>query len=801
MDRYVCVHGHFYQPPRENAWLEYVEVQDAAYPYHDWNERIARECYGPNGTARILDESKRIARIVNNYASMSFNFGPTLLSWLEGADPETYARILEADRASARRFSGHGSAIAQAYNHMILPLASRRDKVTQVRWGLRDFERRFGRKAEGMWLPETAVDGETLDILAESGVAFTILTQEQAARTRPLGGEAWTDVDGAHIDPTRPYRVRTSGGRELSVFFYDGPISRAIAFEGLLNRGEDFANRLAGAFVDGRDWPQLVNIATDGETYGHHHRFGEMALAYALQYLEEKGIARVTNYGEYLSRHPPAHEVEIRDNTSWSCPHGVERWRSDCGCRTGGAPEWNQKWRGPLRAALDFLRDQLSQVYEREAQGLLKDPWAARDAYIDVMMDRTEDSVKAFLRDHAPRPPDDAGRTRLLRLLEMERHLQLMYTSCGWFFNELSGIETAQILEYAARAIELAGRITGASLEVEFLRRLKEAKSNLPEYGDGWGVYEKLVRPSRATLEDVAAHYAVSSLFEEYPDETRLFCFDATREDSAAFDVGGSRLRMGQVAIRSRLTFARFDTSYAAVLFGDHNIHGGVREARGDAAYRALVQEVSGAFQHGDFAEVLRRVDAEFAPATFSLGNLFRDEQRRVLAQILEETVSKVEDTYRGLYEQHAPLMMFLAGLHAPLPRDFRGIAEVVLNADLHALLSEDDADLRQVQARLQDAHALAIELDAEGLAFTLKGTVERLAEALRSNPDDAAALARLTNAVRLAREVPFDVDLRRTQNVYWELLEAKRVGDRTSPAAPTDPFRRLGEDLGFRVG
>ena len=800
MDRYVCVHGHFYQPPRENAWLEYVEVQDSAYPYHDWNERIARECYGPNGTARILDDTKRIARIVNNYASISFNFGPTLLSWLEASDPETYARILEADRASRERFSGHGSAIAQAYNHMILPLANRRDKVTQVRWGLRDFERRFGRRPEGMWLPETAVDLETLDILAECGVAFTILSQEQAARVRPLGSDAWADVNGARIDPTMPYRVRTPGGRELSVFFYDGPISRAIAFEGLLNRGEDLANRLAGAFVDDRGGPQLVNVATDGETYGHHHRYGEMALAYALQYLEEKGLAKVTNYGEYLSRRPPTHEVEIRENTSWSCAHGIERWRSDCGCRTGGLPEWNQKWRGPLRAALDFLRDQLAPVYEREAQGLLKDPWAARDAYIDVILDRTDDSVGAFLREHAPGPLDDAGRTRVLRLLEMQRHLMLMYTSCGWFFNELSGIETAQILQYAARAIELAGRVTGGSFEETFLPRLKEAKSNLPEFGDGWGVYEKRVRPSQAALEDVAAHYAVSSLFEGYPDETRLFCFDAARRESTGLDVGGARLRVGRVGIRSRLTFAGIDTSFAVVLFGDHNIHGGVRQTQGDTAYRSLVHDLSGAFQRGDFAEVLRLVDAQFAPATFSLGNLFRDEQRKVLEQILRDTLSQVEATYRGLYQQHAPLMTFLASLRAPLPRDFRAVAEVVVNADLQALLSEDQPDADRVRDLLRDARAFAVELDADGLAFTLKQTIERLAERLRANPADVAALGRIARALSLAREAPFDVDLRRTQNVYWELLQGGRPREPSFPEESRGLFRRLGEDLGFNV-
>ncbi|HEY2321618.1 MAG TPA: glycoside hydrolase, partial [Thermoanaerobaculia bacterium] len=320
--RFIAVHGHFYQPPRENPWLEAVETQDTAHPYHDWNERITFECYAPNASARILDDSDRILRIVNNYATMSFNFGPTLLSWLEVHAPETYAAIIDADRASRARFSGHGSAIAQAYNHIIMPLANARDRRTQVQWGIRDFEHRFGRKPEGMWLPETAVDTDTLEVLAAAGIRFTILEPGQARE--------------AGIDPTMAYRCNLPSGRSIAIFFYDGPISRAVAFENLLARGEFLANRLAGAFDPSRTHDQLVNIATDGETYGHHHRYGDMALAYALHYIEERELATLTNYGEYLEKHPPVHEVEIRENTAWSCAHGVERWRSDCGCSTGG---------------------------------------------------------------------------------------------------------------------------------------------------------------------------------------------------------------------------------------------------------------------------------------------------------------------------------------------------------------------------------------------------------------------------------------------------------------------------------
>jgi alpha-amylase/alpha-mannosidase (GH57 family) len=393
--KYLCIHCHFYQPPRENPWLEQIELQDSAYPYHDWNERIAAECYAPNLAARILDEQHRIARIVNNYSKISFNFGPTLLSWAAEHAPEVYKGIVDADRHSQKQFSGHGSAMAQAYNHMIMPLANRRDKATQIRWGLEDFGNRFGRLPEGMWLPETAVDLESLDLMAQAGVVFTVLAPHQASAVRPLAGGEWQDVSGGKVDPTRPYLVRTPSGASINVFFYDGPISQAVAFEKLLHNGEGFATRLTGAFAESPDGPQLMHIATDGETYGHHHRHGEMALAYALDMIETKKWARITNYGEFLAKSPPECEARIFENTSWSCIHGVERWRSNCGCNAG-RPGWNQQWRKPLREALDWLRDAITPGFEALGSTLLNDPWAARDAYIGVILSRSPESRARF---------------------------------------------------------------------------------------------------------------------------------------------------------------------------------------------------------------------------------------------------------------------------------------------------------------------------------------------------------------------------------------------------------------------
>ncbi len=485
---YLCVHGHFYQPPRENPWTDEVEPEATARPYHDWNERITAECYAPNAAAKILDSG----RVVNNYAQVSFNFGPTLLRWLERKAPAVYRAVLDGDRASRERFAGHGSALAQAYNHMILPLANPKDQVTQIVWGIADFKHRFAHAPEGMWLPETAVDVATLETLAAHAIAFTILAPHQAARVRPLAGGAWQEV-GDRVDTTMPYLVRLPSGRTLSVFFYDGRVSHAVAFEGLLADGAVFAERLLAIATAKNGRPRLAHIAADGETFGHHHRHGDMALAYALDHVEKKG-ARVTNYGAYLAAHPPEWEAQVAPKTSWSCAHGIERWRTDCGCKAGTDPTWHQAWRRPLRDALDWLRDELAQRFEKEAAALVRDPWRARDEYIAVVLDRSPEVLARFAATHAARSLNYDDQRQLLRLCEAQRYAMLMFTSCGWFFDELSRIEGTQLLRYAARALELAGGI-GTAVEVGFMERLAWAQSNLREVGNGRRLYEQRIAP------------------------------------------------------------------------------------------------------------------------------------------------------------------------------------------------------------------------------------------------------------------------------------------------------------------
>jgi Domain of unknown function (DUF3536)/Glycosyl hydrolase family 57 len=805
MDRYICIHAHFYQPPRENPWLEAIEQQDSAYPYHDWNERITAECYAPNSVSRILDGENRIVELANNYAKISFNFGPTLLSWLEAKAPDVYKAILEADRQSQKNFSGHGSALAQPYNHMILPLANPRDRRTQIQWGIADFEYRFKRKPEGMWLPETAVDIETLEILADCGIRFTVLAPHQARRVRRIGGRRWHDFSGGRIDPTRAYEQRLSSGLKMALFFYDGPVSRAVAFEGLLSRGENLANRLLGVFSDERDWPELVHIATDGESYGHHHRFGDMALAYALNYIESNQLAILTNYGEFLAINPPTHQVEVLDKSSWSCVHGIDRWWSNCGCNSGGHPDWNQEWRGPLRAALDWLRDSAAPAFENLGRKLFEDPWATRDDYISVVLDRSAANVEAFLARHAVHPLTDEEKTAALKLLEMQRHAMLMYTSCGWFFDEISGIETVQVIQYAGRAVQLAQELFGDSMEEQLVERLATAKSNIPEHGDGRRIYENFVKPAKVDWERVGAHYAVDSLFETYPEQAKIYCYHVDREEYHIFEAGLAKLALGRAKLTSEITLESVVLSFGVLHMGDHTINGGVRKFLGDEAYRSLTREAVEPFKHADFAEVIRLMDREFGESNYSVRSLFRDEQRRVLDVILTSTLGEAEHLYRQIYEHRAPMMRFITSLNMPLPKAFYAAAEFVLNGYLRRAL-EDEVDFARVESLLETAKLEGVALDTPTLEFAYRQNLERLAERLKADPSEVS-LRQLDAAASLIKTLPFVADLWKVQNTYFALLKsayadarARRERGDEGAKAWVECFKALGRKLGVKV-
>jgi alpha-amylase/alpha-mannosidase (GH57 family) len=804
--RFVCIHGHFYQPPRENPWLETVETQDTASPYHDWNERICAECYATNGAARIVNSKNQITRIVNNYARISFDFGPTLLSWLKENAPRAYRMILDGERRSRKSFKGHSSAMAQVYNHIILPLANRRDRITQIRWGIADYKFHYGAPPEGMWLAETAADAESLELLAQHGIKFTVLAPHQCRHIRPLkDGATWTETPGATVDTTHPYLVRFGSGLSIAVYFYDGPASRAIAFDGLLNSGENLTARLKSGFKDNAQ-PQLVHVATDGESYGHHHKYGEMALAYALRLLEEDRTVKLTNYGSYLAQFPPEYEAEIVDNTSWSCQHGVERWRSNCGCN-GGKPGFNQAWRGPLRRSLDELRDAVALLTEQESGKLFTDVWAARDSYIQVILDRGPETVERFFAESQSHPLTEAERVRALELMEMQRHTQLMYTSCGWFFDDISGIETVQVIAYAARVLQLARVLFGeraALLEPAFLARMAEAHSNVPSAGDGAKIYKEQVASKQLGLEQVAAHYAISSVFSSYAEETELFCYHVRRLSFNIYTSGRGRLALGRASIASAITGQRQSFSFAVLHFGDQNITAAVKPYQeADAAdFEAFASQATEQVQRARFPEVIRLLDRYYGRADYSLTSLFTDEQRRIVQLILNSTLSDIENSLTTIYEDHASLLHYLSQAGLPKPPALTLAAGFAINAGLRRALEADPIDQAQLRSLLTLANDDQVPLEKTALSYIVDQRMKRAMVELQISSGSPEGLDRALDLARSLIELPFELNLWQAQNIWYEILRtssyaltALASGDR--PRWDQD-FNELGVCLSF---
>ena len=802
---YICIHGHFYQPPRENPWLETVETQDSAAPYHDWNERICAECYATNGAARIVNQKNKIMRIVNNYARMSFNFGPTLLSWLKDNAQRTYRMIQDGERRSRKSYKGHSSAMAQVYNHIIMPLASNRDRLTQIRWGIADYEKHYGARPEGMWLAETAADSESLELMAQEGIKFTLLAPHQCKRVRPLkdaadAGAAWIETPGAGVDTTHPYLVRFASGFSIAVFFYNGAASRAIAFEGLLNSGENFAGRLKAGFKEGSQ-PQLVHVATDGESYGHHHKHGEMALAYALRLLEADKTVKLANYGSYLEQFPPEYEAEIVEDTSWSCVHGVERWRSNCGCN-GGKPGFNQLWRAPLRQALDELRDAIVPLTEAEGGKLFKNVWAARDGYIDVVLDRSDEVVERFFRTHASQVLSEDQRVRALELMEMQRHAQLMYTSCGWFFDDISGIETVQIIAYAARVLQLARVLFGTQadgLEPAFLVRMTEAKSNLADAGDGAKIYKACVTGMELGLEQVAAHYAISSVFSSFGEETQLFCYNVRRISYDFFNSGRGRLALGRAHIASAITGEHQTFSFSVLHFGDQNITAAVEvyDEADAVAFEEFVKKAAELVQRAYFPEVIRLLDRRYGKVDYSLTSLFTDEQRRIVQLILNSTLWDIENTLTTIYEDHASLLHYLSQAGLPKPPALTLAAGFAVNAGLRRALESDPVDQAQVRSFLAMARQDFVPLETATLSYIAD---QRMKRAMLELQISAGSVEMVERALALARtlvELPFELNLWQAQNIWYEVLRSSRNALSAMTTDEVDKWEKRFNELG----
>ena len=771
MKKYVCIHGHFYQPPRENPWLEYIEAQESARPFHDWNERINFECYAPNRAARILNGDGAIRSIVNNYTHISFNFGPTLLSWIERHDQETYHAILEADRTSQSLFGGHGNAIAQAFNHTILPLDDPRDREIQILWGIRDFEARFGRKPEGMWLPETAVNTDTLKLLAAHGIRFTILAPRQAKAVKPAGHTSWQPVNEQTLDTSRAYRYHIPGtGQSIALFFYDGTIAREVAFEGLLHDGDKLADRLIGSLRGAG--PQLAHIATDGESYGHHHKYGEMALARAISIIRTREDIHLTNYGQFLEQHPPEDEVQIHENSSWSCAHGVERWRADCGCHTGSHPDWHQRWRAPLRQALDRLRDRFYEIAEQKGKAYFKDLRQARIAYYDVIRDRSDTKVEHFLKNHYIGSSKDIPQA--LRLMEMLRYSMYMYTSCGWFFDEVSGIETSQILQYAGRAIQYAEHLTGTSLQNSFIKSLTKVPSNI--FAHSAAHYTRYLMPNVIGFERVAMHYAALSLFRRPEPSMSLFVYRAHSEHFESMEGGLHKMCLGHVRLESTIIRQARHFTFAVIYLGQQNIIGGLAEAMPEKDYRQMRTDLTQAFGHPDLGRVFSLMNTYFEGARFSIWELFVDERQRILNEMLQESMDRSAKHLEEIYRDNYQLMAALHHADMHIPDAFLAAAEFVINRRLDNFLNEPKPDARRLEQIVEEKARWNLRLtNPEKLNLQAGELVFREVKKITLSHASSVQMRNLLRITALIEQLGLRPNLWKSQNLFYRMIQGLR--------------------------
>lgn len=783
-EKFLTIHGHFYQPPRENPWLEAIELQDSALPFHDWNERICKECYNPNSVSRIVDNKNQILDIVNNYQYMSFNFGPTLLSWMEEFAPLTYERIIKADIDSISEHSGHGNALAQVYNHMIMPLANAHDKETQVKWGIRDFEYRFGRKPEGIWLAETAVDDATLKVLVDNGIKFTILSPYQALKIRKTGDKEWQDVSWGNIDPARSYKYTLKGDskKSIALFFYDGAISKSVAFDELLKDGNRFIKRLKEGVSETRNYPQLVNIATDGESYGHHTKFGDMALSYVLKIKAEDEGFKITNYAEYLDKYKSDYEVDIKQASSWSCFHGVGRWKEDCGCSTGGHPGWNQKWREPLRNALDYLRDELAKVFEAEGPKYFNDnPWAIRNKYIDVILDRNYVTIRKFQKENFKPDLTEEQKVKGMELLEIQRQAMLMYTSCGWFFSEISGIETVQIMKYAARAMQLVARFTNEDFETHFKDILSQAKSNIAEFGTGKDIYERFVKPSVVTAKQIACLWAISSLYQDFEDEEDVYCYTVKRHSYQKVQKGSSNFLVGHIEISSKVTLQKADLMFALMQYAGGDFHCAIKEFSNDAEFNELQATLIKTFALNPITEIIRTLDEKFGKEYFTLKDIFIEERKKILQILLKDQLEKFGNTYKEMYDQGKGSIYHMQNLGLEIPKEFKISAEYALSHRYNDLLAGSDGFVeapivQQIKDINFEAKRMNIAIDKtpsnKNFAKRIITNLNRLTKSFEIQQADT-----IIELFEMVEKLDLQIDISEAQNIYYNKIY-HRIGD-----------------------
>jgi len=772
--KYFALHGHFYQPPRENPWSGEIDEQPSAQPYHDWNSRIARECYIPNSTARIYSEGK-IKAIASNYDYLNFNYGPTLLNWFAKSEPHYFEKVVDAARQSKER-TGHSNAIAQGYNHIILPLANDRDRLTQLRWGLADYKHHFGFAAEALWLPETACSNEILSLLAGEGLRYVILAPSQADKVLKYGETKWQNVADGSIDTRRPYLWEDGKGAELAVFFYDGNLSHDLAFDGLLKDSELFAKRISACYSDTEE-DQLVFTATDGETFGHHKKFADLTIVHLFTDRLEKHNIESINLGRYLALHPPLWQVRIKsgedgEGTAWSCAHGLRRWRADCGC--GAEEGQNQKWRAPLRDALNWLSGELAKLFESEGGKLFTDPWLARDQYINVMLG--DEKFPDFLARTAPNIKGGQAAAKAAKLLEMQKYAMFMFTSCGWFFSDVSRIETRQNLFYACRAMEAAAYF-GHNFEDELITRLKKAPSNIAEIGTAGDMYEKDIKRRLPPAEAALAELAIKNAIDERTCQTDKPVYSAKIQPLGRRAIGGFRIVYGKGVFTDRAFMETCERAFISVIPPASEAVCFIGQC-GEQKMRAITQLVENmppeaAWQHLS-ADAEQTVGREV-----KLRELGRQARLEILILLQTGKMGSCHLMQRNLFSEYLPLIEQWHELEMDVPETIA--AEMTVGARQYVLGMLEQYRAEPNDSLIADMEQLVTKLQSWKMSVncaeirTLSADIIRAEFAGLRKKLSAEALTRVRRIIRIANKAGITHWFFETQNIIIETAAAAK--------------------------
>lgn len=773
-EKYLTIHGHFYQPPRENPWLGVIERQDSAAPFHNWNERITAECYKANTLSRTLDAKGRILDIVNNYKYLSFNIGPTLINWLQEYHPATYEAIVESDHASRALNGGHGNAMAQVYNHVIMPLAGRREQELQIILGKRDFARHFGREPEAMWLAETAINRTTAELLMDHGVRFTILSPFQARRVRRIGEDHWTDVRNGAIDTTMPYRIFFNG-KHLDVFFFNKGVSTSVAFEHLLRDANRFGERLSSAWGKEAGRPKLVNICTDGESYGHHEPFGDMCLSAFFSSIAQKFRFHVTNYGYFLERFPPFMEVELEQGnegkgTSWSCSHGVDRWRRNCGCSAGSHAGWNQEWRAPLREGFNKVKEELDKTFEQAAGEYLPDPWAAFIDFVDLRRTRSKEEADGFFAKHAGRSVEDRERAKLMQLMESQLNSLLMFTSCGWFFDDIAGLEPLQNMRYAARAIEMSGR---PELHGLLLRELERARSNAG--GEtGKSLYEKHVRPMLGT-EALIANQAAMEWTLLGKENGGYFFYEVELSGRERFENHG--LALGGMEVRDPFLRLRKKYFFFCAETEDAFLKTWLSEDLSHDAKSALVDKLT-RLARGELSFISPpEIGKEFGLSCYSLSDLLEHHREEILIKAMAQAFDGLKKTALSFFQKNEEMIKRMVRFGVDLPSEVRLTVSYALQHKLRCEMEylHGETDPRKFANAVELIQlASLLQIPVKTTDFEKKVLLKTLYMKLNSlfKKPDAGTLQEARSIMEIISALGLKVDLAPAQNVLFNFLK-----------------------------